>query len=724
MRHRSVRCCFIRSHAHIKLLPFPPPSTSRLLIHTSPISCRPFPSLPSSYPFAHNSCTLPAIRLTSAMDTSQYLHNANAIPNTALAEKPRISTNAAAWRHHQKPNRVITAAKELCPPLVNWRDIEAISTTLSSDSGASVVVELSRQGLNFLIYGQGVPLEEAIKVTNKWIENSQGKSGPSAGWAKQRAFIQNEWYENEVKLIEMERKMQFKRAPPEGEEFLHKVTVEWSDDLQVRGVTCRDAFGLQLEALDIIRTADEVYISLNSERGAKPAIDIVGHNLEGVQEAEQHLRNMVNKVKAKYYDCEPMYIIIDEAEGSKVAFKPAQDWPVPTSYLVPKLIVDLVMQGNDKRTSYQQALAEEQLVRMQHELRCCFEAIRFQRAAFEFSIRYGCFEVQPQAHRIALEGKTFDLDKFGRSLSTGVTMKPVVRRWFGDRQLENQLLGRLMNANHLLEPIASTGGGWSVGFTASSLQDVRPTLRGTWFLQEVGKRHTRQDIVVQIRWTEVQDNEGMYEKHAPQFFKLMPDQELPKDYLDINLVELVEGRAWHFGLEAMIAIPKAMVSPVMTSFANGIYLKKDLAKNINSTAAWVGWHDSPSIQILNGRLDRIYTFGIKETDYQVQAMAMWYRGSKQPGWGLKVQHKDWNMHLGQLETLPPGHSAEFGDSIKNFFPDTGGRISSRGDEPNVNVTANLMELLNMDEAAYKPASTGIRFLVKALAELSQVINGC
>lgn len=45
-------------------------------------------------------------------------------------------------------------------------------------------------------------------------------------------------------------------------------------------------------------------------------------------------------------------------------------------------------------------------------------------------------------------------------------------------------------------------------------------------------------FVVQIDWTD--DEEGLYEKSAPQFYRLEPGKSGPKVNVDINLLELGE----------------------------------------------------------------------------------------------------------------------------------------------------------------------------------------
>jgi hypothetical protein len=125
-----------------------------------------------------------------------------------------------------------------------------------------------------------------------------------------------------------------------------------------------------------------------------------------------------------------------------------------------------------------------------------------------------------------------------------------------------------MSAKHLLEPVKASGGFF--GTTPKTLEKTKPTFRGVWVLEDpnsrVGERPkvrpvTRNPgrpvvsniassktekveaspsvpIVVEVEWTE--DEDGIYEKMSPKFYKLKPGQTRLKEHMDINLLELGE----------------------------------------------------------------------------------------------------------------------------------------------------------------------------------------
>lgn len=133
-----------------------------------------------------------------------------------LEEQTKTSSNAVEWRNRQVANRTIHVSPEDCPLLTGWRNVDQIATNLSHETGISVVLEVGSQGITFLLYGQGLELEAAVRHINKWIDNGKAKAVASKTWSKSSAFDWNQWYNKEVKLLEYSRKAQFKRSPPKG----------------------------------------------------------------------------------------------------------------------------------------------------------------------------------------------------------------------------------------------------------------------------------------------------------------------------------------------------------------------------------------------------------------------------------------------------------------------------------------------------------------------------
>jgi hypothetical protein len=114
----------------------------------------------------------------------------------------------------------------------------------------------------------------------------------------------------------------------------------------------------------------------------------------------------------------------------------------------------------------------------------------------------------------------------------------------------DELLDRFIAAEHLLEPTRSAD---YFGHTPDTLEEVRPIFRGTWVFTDPNARHPARSqgsytdaktapqpglMVVRIDWTD--DEDGLYEKGMPEFYRLQPGQPGPKEHMDLKLLELVE----------------------------------------------------------------------------------------------------------------------------------------------------------------------------------------
>jgi hypothetical protein len=169
----------------------------------------------------------------------------------------------------------------------------------------------------------------------------------------------------------------------------------------------------------------------------------------------------------------------------------------------------------------------------------------------------------------------------------------------------------------------------------------------------------------------------------------------------------------------MALAPKSTLSPIIIGFAERVKLKPGFAKNYSSQEIFAQWSLGPTQRIEMARLDRIYTFGIKKTGYQVEAVAMWYPFQTVPCWGLSVRHREWAAHLCELERLPQGQGVEFGDIVERFLPANG--VTSAYD-PDEDADLPQLQKLELDGDDVPQAKDGVRILVNKLLELSAVIN--
>ena len=114
----------------------------------------------------------------------------------------------------------------------------------------------------------------------------------------------------------------------------------------------------------------------------------------------------------------------------------------------------------------------------------------------------------------------------------------------------DELLDRLVEAEDLLEPTRSAD---YYGHTPDKLEDIRPIFRGTWVFIDPNARQPAQSqgkpgsnnttpqpplMVVRIDWTD--DEDGLYEKGNPEYYRLQPGLSGPKEHMNLKLLELIE----------------------------------------------------------------------------------------------------------------------------------------------------------------------------------------
>ncbi|KAI4687641.1 uncharacterized protein J4E88_003232 [Alternaria novae-zelandiae] len=587
-----------------------------------------------------------------------------------------------------KPKRFIPVPPEY-RRLTHTTERELIVNEIKINTGCDVIPKWDAGYITqFAIAGQGAGVEKAVRYINHWISNAHIKSKDSSSWAKTPAFDHNKWYYDSIEERERQRKDEFKGKAPEvskGEMPLASIIVCWPEDLLNEGVTPRDVFNNKLEALNAIRTQNERY---------KAARDIAR-----IEAAEAHLMTMIDKVKADAMGLQHLInIILDKKEGLEVVLEEADAW-------WPNLYV------NHKR-----------------ELQTSADLFR--------------------STSVKIESYLASSPKFGKDIFLKSINGPVavdIKKWLADDALGSQILGALCIANEFLEPTKSSA---YFGYTPKSLQGTRPMFRGTWVFTDpssvvapprepVAVRHAGRPkappqapastttpsaapqselIVVQVDWTD--DEEGLYEKTTTRFYKIDQGRKTPKKNMDINLLELGESRGWHFALESLIPVAAKSISPVITGFADRVKMRPN--HDYRSTESFAEWDQTPTVKkhLRNGRLETIYSFGIKQTCYKVEATCMWYPGQRLPVWGLCVRHSEWATHLAELERLPVGRKADWGHTVATFLPDDGQSCYSSAVEDEDFGMRNL----DLGPGVEAPPRDGIRILMDKLLQLSAIVS--
>ena len=168
--------------------------------------------------------------------------------------------------------------------------------------------------------------------------------------------------------------------------------MNWPKDLLRAKVYPKDVFGTDLDQLDPIRTADEVFI-VPGAGGQK--FEIVGYQLKHIQSAEQHYINLVQKVQMKTFGAtHPIHIILDGTEGNKILLEAAEEWwpNRRTHRIVPRLIP--VSEDDSSGSVSEVGLEWTQFSVVERTIQLALRAIRFEKGHYELCVRYGCLALR------------------------------------------------------------------------------------------------------------------------------------------------------------------------------------------------------------------------------------------------------------------------------------------------------------------------------------------
>lgn len=167
----------------------------------------------------------------------------------------------------------------------------------------------------------------------------------------------------------------------------------------------------------------------------------------------------------------------------------------------------------------------------------------------------------------------------------------------------------------------------------------------------------------------------------------------------------------------MIPVLSKSISPVLTQFAKQVRMRPGYKHQ--STEAFAEWDTTSTVSkhVQTGRLTAIYSFGIKNTYYKVDLKRIWHPTQKPLVWSLAVRHSEWGNHLSELEHLPMGRKANWGDIVTTFLPDDGQSSYNASNEDDLN-----MGNLSLSAAAQASPRGGVGILVAKLLQVSAIIS--
>ncbi|KAH7414266.1 hypothetical protein DE146DRAFT_29117 [Phaeosphaeria sp. MPI-PUGE-AT-0046c] len=652
----------------------------------------------------------------------------------------------------KKPNKVIPVPNEYRRQTLA-REGQILVNELRI--GANCHVELDwdyNKIIKFEVYGTGADVERGVSQINRWISRAHTKSKDSSAWAKIPAYDFDDWYYDRIENIQDERKLLFKGPMPlEGhpDAPTYSVILNWPQMFSDDNLYPRDVFGNKLERLDTLRMQDKVWFVPSQDRiSANWKITIAGHGQTHVELAMDHLVAHLNQVRSETsglgHTCN---VLLDFEEGINIKLQRTDDWwPNHTDPVVPRLLPSPLMNAPGTFRHSEAGLPSVYLSTVQTAIKVVLERVRGRKGSYDFAVRLGL---------IAIKAKHVSEDKIGQTFDKNIFLKDIDRkieldfkRWLANDDVGYRILRRFMSRDDVFEPTRSGG---YFGFLPKTLTETRPTFRGTWVFRDpnsiisvthAAPRHagrpvpmspspaarestaspTVSSFVVEIDWSE--DEEDLYEKGSPRYYKLEAEASGVKRNLDVNLLELGESRGWHFALESKIAVLERVVPPVLVGFAQRVKMKPNY--DPRSTENFAQWEATPTIKqhLLTGRLDSVYSFGVKGTDYKAELTAMWYPGNQpvnfhsgaschppsqnKPVWGLFVRHLDWATHLAELECLPIGSRANWEDTISTFFPE----------DEELSLGALRLE----DKGATNLPVSGLDILTRKLLKLSEVVS--
>lgn len=164
-------------------------------------------------------------------------------------------------------------------------------------------------------------------------------------------------------------------------------------------------------------------------------------------------------------------------------------------------------------------------------------------------------------------------------------------------------------------------------------------------------------------------------------------------------------------MESVLPIPRHTVPIEIQASIKDAKVKAKF--DPRSKDPFVAWRTSRLFH--TGRMEMVYSFGVRETCYKVELSKIWYP-KKEPCWGVNVRHQNWNNLLVILERLPTGETVNWGNAIEKFFPQD-------GQMPGVNAKVKK-EGLGMQKLCLEDPdpTAGIKLLVTILMQLSEIVH--
>lgn len=229
----------------------------------------------------------------------------------------------------------------------------------------------------------------------------------------------------------------------------------------------------------------------------------------------------------------------------------------------------------------------------------------------------------------------------------------------------------LRDADILLDPRDSA---------VHTLYDVKPVYTAVFvFADRAG------DLRLEMSWHEERNNseskKGELVELSRTWTRLDRGSAGPSSLVDISLLNLEKGSAWHFDLSASHAVENNRLAPEYHNIADSVRADLQVARLERSDKPFVRWNPYVPIKILQQRTSHL--FALKNSNYTVELTRFQDRAFTQrsritsqvdceafePRWSLEVYHSIWDMLFTRNEHLQVGKAADWDAGVQTWFPE-------------------------------------------------------
>ncbi|KAF2233157.1 hypothetical protein EV356DRAFT_448903 [Viridothelium virens] len=542
---------------------------------------------------------------------------------------------------------------------------------LANETGTHIQVKRSEKSGNnvvLLFWGQKQQVDAAKAIANKWVSELGGESVKAKAWAKLWSLTPDLKQRLEKKLVDDEQRQAFRQTPETGITFPAIGNVLWPAD-EYHPV---EVLGKSYEALDPIRMDCRCYIVWDDD-----AFKLMGRDKEMVRTAAIRVRGALFHVVARQMDVRSIYILqLPIEHGALLNIRPWKYY-APDQLrrgVDPDKAQTLVRADMNRSGSLPEAdiLLDSTLrsrlnaIKIRDTTIELLEGLRYYKGNVKMEFRLGNFMLLRYRHPSA-DGWQFE--DFENMLSQQ-QFKGAVSQVLGDEELEEMLLKRIMQADHLLEP-SSTG--------TATLEDERPTYSAKINIHNPnGTGNYLYELVFE-------DSGRMFQCTSQNWSKLDPDCSSPTKLLDVPLIDLQKGSAWALEASAtQVVSDESQVPSILLSFAERLAVDPRRARDHANPTRFLWFPEGLPVNYCDQKVS--WTFKLIGSMYHVEvarhqhidlkkADAVIGRGMgplgmmEKPRWSVTVYHEGWGASLATHANLKVGECTTYPIEATKWFPE-------------------------------------------------------